>query len=100
MTKLVGGTNAFVRRPFLYTGVLYGLLGALPGAGCCRWSRGGALAARWHDLARLLRQPFPACGPAGSGTCCSCSAAAPLLGWLGCLAAPPARHLARIEPRA
>src|ERR1700742_1467100 len=29
VTKLVGGTNAFVRRPFLYTGVLYGLTGAL-----------------------------------------------------------------------
>ena len=29
VTKLVGGSNAFVRRPFLYTGVLYGLIGAL-----------------------------------------------------------------------
>ena len=30
--KLVGGTNAFVRRPFLYTGFWYGFLGVrLPG---------------------------------------------------------------------
>jgi cell division transport system permease protein len=29
VTKLVGGSNAFVRRPFLYTGALYGLGGAL-----------------------------------------------------------------------
>ena len=29
VTKLVGGSNAFVRRPFLYTGMLYGLGGAL-----------------------------------------------------------------------
>jgi cell division transport system permease protein len=29
VTKLVGGTNAFVRRPFLYTGFFYGLFGAL-----------------------------------------------------------------------
>ncbi len=29
VTKLVGGSNAFVRRPFLYTGLYYGLLGAL-----------------------------------------------------------------------
>src|ERR1700761_7139858 len=29
VTKLVGGSNSFVRRPFLYTGVLYGLTGAL-----------------------------------------------------------------------
>lgn len=27
--KLVGGTNAFVRRPFLYTGFWYGLLGGI-----------------------------------------------------------------------
>ncbi|MEY3338195.1 MAG: hypothetical protein RL245_1187 [Pseudomonadota bacterium] len=27
VTKLVGGTNAFVRRPFLYEGVIFGLLG-------------------------------------------------------------------------
>lgn len=29
VTKLVGGSNAFVRRPFLYNGVWYGLGGAL-----------------------------------------------------------------------
>lgn len=27
--KLVGGTNAFIRRPFLYTGFWYGLIGGL-----------------------------------------------------------------------
>lgn len=29
VTKLVGASNSFVRRPFLYTGILYGFLGAL-----------------------------------------------------------------------
>jgi cell division transport system permease protein len=29
VTKLVGGSNAFVRRPFLYTGLYYGLAGGL-----------------------------------------------------------------------
>lgn len=29
VTKLVGATNAYVRRPFLYTGLWYGLLGGL-----------------------------------------------------------------------
>ncbi len=29
VTKLVGGSNAFVRRPFLYTGIFYGLGGGL-----------------------------------------------------------------------
>jgi cell division transport system permease protein len=29
VVKLVGGTNAFVRRPFLYTGIWYGLGGGV-----------------------------------------------------------------------
>ena len=29
VTKLVGATNAFIRRPFLYEGIWYGLLGAI-----------------------------------------------------------------------
>ncbi len=31
VTKLIGATNPFVRRPFLYSGVWYGLTGALLG---------------------------------------------------------------------
>jgi cell division transport system permease protein len=27
--KFIGGTNAFIRRPFLYSGVIYGLLGGI-----------------------------------------------------------------------
>ncbi|VUD53670.1 Cell division protein FtsX [Thalassocella blandensis] len=33
VSKLVGGTNSFVRRPFLYSGLWYGLLGG--GLACC-----------------------------------------------------------------
>jgi len=29
VTKLIGATNGFVRRPFLYSGIWYGALGAL-----------------------------------------------------------------------
>jgi len=29
VTRLVGGSNAFIRRPFLYTGLAYGFVGAL-----------------------------------------------------------------------
>jgi cell division transport system permease protein len=31
ITRLVGGTDGFIRRPFLYTGMLYGFSGALLG---------------------------------------------------------------------
>jgi cell division transport system permease protein len=33
VTKLVGGTNAFVRRPFLYEGMIFGLLGGAAAVG-------------------------------------------------------------------
>jgi cell division transport system permease protein len=33
VTKLVGGTNAFVRRPFLYEGAIFGLLGGTAAVG-------------------------------------------------------------------
>ncbi len=29
VTKLIGGTNAFIRRPFLYTGLWYGIAGGI-----------------------------------------------------------------------
>jgi len=29
VTKLIGATNAFIRRPFLYTGLWYGLMGSI-----------------------------------------------------------------------
>ncbi len=29
ITKLIGATNSFIRRPFLYTGILYGLFGGI-----------------------------------------------------------------------
>ena len=59
VTKLVGGSNGFVRRPFLYTGVLYGLGGAL-----LAW--GIVASAAWCSASRsrpraALRQPLPAC---------------------------------------
>jgi len=32
VVKLVGGTDAYVRRPFLYTGLLFGIFGAVVAA--------------------------------------------------------------------
>ena len=57
VTKLVGGSNAFVRRPFLYTGLLYGVAGALlaaaaglDGAAAAGCAGGAAGADLWQQL--------------------------------------------------
>jgi len=97
VTKLVGGTNAFVRRPFLYTGVFYGLIGAL-----LAWlvvTVGVAvLEEPVSTLAHLYGSRFVLSGPTtddvrallGSGVA---------IGWLGAWISS-ARHLRSIEPRA
>ena len=97
VTKLVGGSNAFVRRPFLYTGALYGLLGGLCAfvvVAVALW----LLAPFAQRLAQTYGSTFALQGPAlrdlgillGAGT---------LLGWVGAWLAA-GRHLARIEPGA
>jgi cell division transport system permease protein len=97
VVRLVGGSTGFVRRPFLYTGMLYGLGGAL-----LAWALVGAavlvLRTPVATLARLYGSSFTLSGPvwdqlglvfaAGLG-----------LGWLGAWLAA-ARHLRGIEPRA
>jgi len=95
--KLVGGSNAFVRRPFLYTGVLYGLGGALIAWGIVALAL-GLLGESVASLARLYGSHFELSGPtpADIGTLLGGGAA---LGWLGAWISA-ARHLAGIEPRA
>lgn len=97
VTKLVGGTNSFVRRPFLYTGVLYGLGGAV-----LAWliveAAVAILGQPVANLAHLYGSGFLLQGPSdhdigillGIGT---------VLGWLGAWISA-ARHLYSIEPRA
>jgi cell division transport system permease protein len=94
--KLIGGTNAFIRRPFLYAGMLQGLFGAL-----LAWllvslallllsGPIGRLASLYgsrfepQNLSPLLTLYLLACGA--------------LLGWLGSRLAV-GRHLRAIEPR-
>jgi cell division transport system permease protein len=97
VTKLVGGSNAFVRRPFLYTGVLYGLLGALIAWGIIA---GAVLVLQdpVATLARLYGSRYLLTGPSlqDVGVLLGAGIA---LGWLGAWISA-ARHLARIEPRA
>lgn len=94
--KLVGGTDAYVRRPFLYMGALYGL-----GAGVLSW---GVLAfgLNWLDdavvgLSGLYGSDFSLAGvPPADGL--SLLLGAVLLGYIGAWIAV-ARHLRELAPR-
>jgi cell division transport system permease protein len=94
--KLVGGTDAYVRRPFLYMGALYGL-----GAGFLSW---GVLAfgLDWLNdavvgLAGLYGSDFSLAGvPLADGF--SLLLGAVLLGYIGAWIAV-ARHLRELAPR-
>jgi cell division transport system permease protein len=96
VTKLVGGTNAFVRRPFLYTGALYGLAAGLVASLVVSIAI-LALQKPVRELARTYGSDFALAGMRLDevGWLCLSGLA---LGWLGALLAT-ARHLARIEPR-
>ncbi len=96
VVKLVGGSNAFVRRPFLYTGVLYGLAGALIAWGVV----GAALAVlegSVETLARLYGSGFTLAGPPAEEVVGLLGGGA-ALGWVGAWLSAT-RHLRRIEPR-
>jgi cell division transport system permease protein len=97
VTKLVGGSNAFVRRPFLYTGLFYGLGGAVlaslivAGAMAYLGQAVGDLSAQYggsFHMSGLGSDGFLTLAGTGAG-----------LGWLGALIST-GRHLRRIEPRA
>jgi cell division transport system permease protein len=97
VTKLVGGSNAFVRRPFLYTGVLYGLCGALLAWGIVALVV-AVLAQPVATLAQLYGSRYLLLG-LDRDDVAILLAAGVVLGWLGAWLAA-ARHLAAIEPRA
>lgn len=96
VVKLVGGTNGFVRRPFLYTGAWYGAMGGL--LACILVSLafyfiGGSV----RQLALSYQSHFElrGLGLAGCGSLLLLSTSLGLLGaWLAV-----SRHLSDIEPR-
>lgn len=95
VTKLVGGSNAFVRRPFLYTGVWYGL-----GGGVIAWIvTGGIIAALTPAVTRLAGLYASGFHLAGLGLepTAILLATGVILGWLGSYIAAT-RHLRDIEP--
>jgi len=97
VTKLVGGSNAFVRRPFLYTGALYGLGGALLAWGIIA-TVVVVLAEPVARLARLYGSRYVVLGLTGEDVGILLGAGL-ALGWLGAWISA-ARHLRSIEPRA
>jgi cell division transport system permease protein len=97
VTKLVGGSNAFVRRPFLYAGLFYGLGGALLAALIVM----GGLAYLDQAVGELSAQygsrfAMRGLGTQGVGVLAGVGA---VLGWLGAYIST-GRHLRQIEPRA
>lgn len=93
--KLMGGTNAFIRRPFLYFGVLHGLLGAATTWGVIQLVI-LLLQEPIADLAALYGSDLRIQGLSGEATGFLLAAGA-LLGWLGARVSV-GRHLRAIEP--
>ena len=95
--KLVGGSNSFVRRPFLYSGTWYGL-----GGGLLAWAlvtaAVGLLAGPIERVASLYASAFRLHGLAQGGILALVAGGA-LLGWIGSWITA-SYHLRRIEPRA
>lgn len=94
--KLVGGTNAFVRRPFLYTGLWFGIGGGamalLMLAVCLHWLEGSVA-----HLADLYGSEYRLTS-LGAGHMLAVLLAGATFGWLGAWWAV-GRHLGAIEPR-
>lgn len=95
VTKLVGGSNGFVRRPFLYTGVWYGALAGLVAWLIVKF----ALLALGRPVARLAatyRSDFLLVGP-DLDTLGQLMLLGVALGWLGAWIAAT-HQISRIEP--
>lgn len=96
VTKLVGGTNGFVRRPFLYSGVWYGVAGGV--LACIIVGTGFShLKGAVNTLANTYSASFELQG-LGLQNSAALLAVSAVLGWLGAWLAV-SRHLHRIQPQ-
>lgn len=94
--KLIGATDAFIRRPFFHLGVIQGALGGLAALAIVYASM-QILNRSVLELARLYGSDFRL-SFFGLADCLSLLAFAALLGWLGAYMSV-SRHLSEIEPR-
>ena len=96
VAKLIGATNGFIRRPFLYFGAIQGLLG-----GIAAWLivSVSLLLLNWQlsALSELYASEF-ALNPLSLGDSLTLLLFSMYLGWMGAWLSV-ARHLSRIEPR-
>ena len=95
VTKMVGGTNGFVRRPFLYTGLWYGFGGGLL-ALLLILIVGLWISNPVNNLVTLYESEYSLSGM-GFHTILALLTATAFLGWLGAWIAV-SRHLKGIEP--
>jgi cell division transport system permease protein len=96
VVKLIGGTDAFIRRPFLYTGFWYGLFGgiiALVLVELALWIINGPV----ENLAGMYASHF-SLHKLDAGTIITLLVLSILLGLVGSWIAV-GRHLREIEPR-
>jgi len=96
VSKLLGASDAFVRRPFLYTGLWYGLIGGV----VALIVLGAGLLVLSEPLERLLRlygSEFPGFGLSAL-TAALVIGGGLMAGWAGAWTAV-ARHLSSIQPR-
>jgi cell division transport system permease protein len=96
VSKLIGATDAYIRRPFYYLGLLQGLVGgavalAIVAAGL--WALNREVTSLAVSYGSSFRFTFPAPGDA-----LAIVVFAGLLGWLGAQLSV-SRHLREIEPR-
>jgi len=96
VTKLIGASNAFVRRPFLWTGLWYGLFGGLLALGLVYYGM-YLLAPSVAKLAGLYQSGL-ALMQLSTREALAVTGIGMLLGLLGSWFAA-ARHMRRIEPR-
>ena len=98
VTKLVGGSDAFVRRPFLYNGVWYGLGGGADRLADRRHRRRWCSSDPVQRIAGLYGSEFALHGLGAERQPRAGRAAASLLGWLGSFIVAT-RELRGIEPK-
>jgi cell division transport system permease protein len=92
---LLGGTDRYIRRPYLYSGVAYGALGGLLAFSLLKVSA-LLLAGPISALAQSYGEFFHVSGP-GFYECLRLTAAGTLLGWIGAWAAST-YQLRRLDP--